>query len=109
MIDVVQVRAHAGAIIESPGGLVSAIETGSEAAKQPGHGKICLAISVVHRRIENYRLTLLVGGAVTAPQIAMKKRRHGPVGGEEFAHAVQQHFAPLLQTATETIFCRKIQ
>ena len=55
--------------------LVGGEDPAAEAAEETHHRQIDLAMAAVHRRVDQARLTLLVGHGVAAPQIAVQARR----------------------------------
>src|SRR5262245_14512580 len=68
VIEVVEIDARPGRCRQRPRGLISGVERCTESAEQSGHRQIGLAITVVHRRVEYDRGTVLVGRSVAAPQ-----------------------------------------
>ncbi len=89
--------------------LVSGIETRSEPSKQPGHGNVCLTVTVIYRRIENNGLAGGCNSPVAAPQVSMQQRSGGVMIAKELRQSLQQAVSPVLQFAAVAVALRQLE
>src|SRR6195256_4388776 len=82
VVEVVELGARLPAERERRRRLVCLVEALAEAAEQACHRQVGLAIAVVDRRVDEYRLTGRAREPVAAPQVPVQERGRRAVTGE---------------------------
>src|SRR5262249_48090973 len=109
VVEVVEGGARLPARLERPRRFVGAIERGVEAAEEPRHGDVRLAVAEVDGGVEDHRRSIGRGAPIATPEAAVQQRGVWTVAWEQPVHPFQKLRTLFLQVSAVAIADGEIQ